>query len=78
VHAYYLSGGLNIDLETGLYNIVNIDIKSRVRSSRKHRVLDYFTKLIPPRKIEASVIELEFLTKRCNNHVLQQSTPELA
>ena len=78
MHVYYLSGSLNIDLETGSYNTVNVDIKSRVRLSRKHRVLDYFTKLIPPRKIEASVIKLEFLIKRYNDYILQQSTPKLA
>jgi hypothetical protein len=70
VHVYYLSGGLNTDLETGSYNTVNIDIKSRVQSSQKHRVLDHFTKLIPPRKIEASIIKLEFLIKRYNNYIL--------
>ena len=70
MYAHYLSSGLNADLEIGLYNTVNIDIKSRVRLSQKHRVLNYFTKLIPPRKIEASVIKLEFLIKRCNDYVL--------
>jgi len=30
MHIYYLSSDFNIDLKTGLYNAVNINIKSKI------------------------------------------------